>query len=261
MTAPAASLPEPVREIARIAGWIYPRGWAEANAGNMSLRIDRIDAFSMDREGVRHPLPTPMADLDGVHLVISGTGQRMREAPAAPEGYVGLIRVIEGGHAYRILWGAGPSTSELPAHLGIHAMAMAERPEVRAVIHTHPTNLVALSHHPDLQDEAAFNDALFRLHPETRVHLPGRLARLPYIVPGTAELGVATAEALRTRDVVLWSLHGVVAVADRLDRAFDRVEVLEKAAALYLLAAGTGRTPVGMTDGQIDATLKAFGLG
>ncbi len=256
----AAEVPALIRRITRIAGWIYSKGWAEANAGNISVRVDRTDDIPIDPQGPPRELPFPMRELDGARFLISGTGRRMREAAETPDQYVGLIRIVDGGTRYRLLWGAGPATSELPAHLGIHAMAARARPRIRAVIHTHPTDIIALSHLPDLQDEKALNDILFRLHPETRVHLPGRIARIPYNIPGSAELGLATAAALRFHDVVLWCLHGVVAVADRLDRALDRIEVLEKAAAIYIRARSTGARPVGMTDEQIEATLAAFGI-
>jgi rhamnulose-1-phosphate aldolase len=167
-----------------------------------------------------------------------------------------LVEILPGGNIVMRLWGSGRPTSEFPAHLSIHAMCASERPEIRAVLHTHPPNLVAMSHLPDMQAPGALNNAVRRMHPECFVLVPKGIEHVGFRTPGSMDLGEATRDALRKRNVALWSKHGIVSIAPDLEKALDQVEILEKAATIYLLARGAGIRPVGISDKQISETCK-----
>ncbi|HDS29926.1 MAG TPA: hypothetical protein ENN67_02660 [Firmicutes bacterium] len=70
------------------------------------------------------------------------------------------------------------------------------------------------------------------------------------------ELGEATMDTLRKRDVALWSKHGIVSIGRDLEKALDQIEILEKAAIIYLLARGAGTGPDGISDDEISETCK-----
>ena len=58
----------------------------------------------------------------------------------------------------------------------------------------------------------------------------------------------------------MWEKHGVFAVDNDIMSAFDQVDVLNKAAQIYLSAKSMGFVPEGMTDKQMQEMTEAFGL-
>ncbi len=256
-----ASRVSELEELQRVAYWLAQRFWSEANAGNISVRLTDLPADIVQREGAP-PVQMPIAfpELSGQHFLVTGSGKRMRDIVHDLEGNIGLIRILPGGEAYACLWGVPRVTSEFPAHSAIHQVLLAERPDHRAIVHTHPPGLAALTHSAQFRDAEALSDVLFRMHSETSYFLCRQLAYLPYMVPGSVELGRATAEVLRTCKAALWDKHGVVAIGETMSRALDWIEILEKAAQIYWLVASSGQQPVGLTDRQIEAMLRAYGL-
>ncbi|MBU1878837.1 MAG: rhamnulose-1-phosphate aldolase [Chloroflexi bacterium] len=257
----SALVPE-LTEFQRIAYWLAHRGWSEANGGNVSVRLERVPDEVRALPAVGPPVPMTLAfpALADTYYLVTGTGKRMRDIMHALEPNVGLIRVQPGGQAYESLWGAAPVTSEFPAHSAIHHMCLAERPAFTAIVHTHPVALVALTHVPALADATVLNDVLWRMQHETRIFLPEGLGLVPYQVPGSVELGLASAEALRTHKIISWDKHGIVAIGRSLSQALDWIEVLEKAAAIYWAVVHSGAQPVGLTDEQMQATLDFWGV-
>ena len=75
---------------------------------------------------------------------------------------------------------------------------------------------------------------------------------VPYMLPSSVELADATIRALDDDyDVVMWEKHGVLAVDTDIMSAFDQVDVLNKAALIYIAAKNMGFEPDGMTDAQM----------
>ena len=228
-------LPE-LEEFKKISYWLAHRFWSEANAGNMSLRLDALSAFLSGQK--LEPIYTKeltksYPNLAGMLIAITGTRKRMRDTSLSLKETIGIVRIGEDGDVYETVWGSKEASTELPAHLGIHNMLVQERSEYRAVLHTHPTTIVSLTQLPNLQNSETLNSVLYNLHPETRMLMPEGIVYLDYDVPGSYSLGDRTAEALRTSRLVVWAYHGVVAIGESLDRAFDRVELIEKAAEIY----------------------------
>jgi ribulose-5-phosphate 4-epimerase/fuculose-1-phosphate aldolase len=101
---------------------------------------------------------------------------------------------------------------------GMHRAIYARRPDVGAVLHASAfhTTLVACS---ALEPDAgASTDTLYYLR---------RIARVPYLVPGSRELADAVAAAISGHDVVLLSNHGSVVAAPDLAAAVNVTEALE----------------------------------
>jgi rhamnulose-1-phosphate aldolase len=249
-----------IERFARVAEWLVRRGWAEANAGNMSYRLED-PTFPLWQGPVEDfPLPVTFPSLEGQHFLVTATRSRARDLPTNPAKTTGLIKITDDGSSMRILWGAGPPTSEFPAHLAIHAMCLEKRREMRAVLHTHPPNLIAMSHLPDLQDPCALDSALRMMHPEVSILVPDGIAGMEYHIPGTVELGLATRDALEHFSLAVWPMHGVVSLAEDMETALDQVEIIEKAAMIYLLVLATGQKPVGLSVSQISDSCRFWGI-
>lgn len=253
------NLPELV-EIAQICGWLAQWGWSEASGGNISIRLDDVPPEVINLPGGdSQPLPLTLPELAGRYFLVSGGGTRARDIAIDVEAGIGLYCVLPGGTEYRWLWGNNRPTIELPSHMAIHAALVKDRPAHHAIIHTHPPNLIALSHLPELQTPGALSDMLLRVQSEARLILPEGIGFLPHHLPGSLELGLASAEAIRKHFVVLWQLHGALASGETLSKAADYLEVVNKAAQIFWTLANAGRKPNGMTDEDIRVMLNHFG--
>ncbi|OGS20661.1 MAG: hypothetical protein A2252_00760 [Elusimicrobia bacterium RIFOXYA2_FULL_39_19] len=250
-----------IEKFSKTAGFLYRHGWAEANAGNISLRLDDAKGFKSGKNAKDvFTMPVSFPELDGCYFMITATGSRMRDIMDYAQENIGLIKITDKGKKYTRLWGRAPATSELPAHLMVHKTAVKDKPQYRAVIHTHPANLIVMSSLKKFQDEKNLNNALMRVHPETKIKLPRGFAVLPYIIPGSVELGDMTARALMKRDLVFWSMHGVVSFAENLENALDIIEVAEKAAQLYMMKCQFNDDIIRLEDKQMKSTLDCFGI-
>ena len=96
--------------------------------------------------------------------------------------------------------------------------------------------------------------------PETRAFCPKGLGIIPYEMPSSLKLAEATVEGLKNYDVVMWEKHGVVAIGNDVLEAFDQIDVLSKAAQIYLTAKSMGFVPEGMTDEAMEELKVAFNL-
>jgi rhamnulose-1-phosphate aldolase len=246
--------------VSRIAGDLWNKGWAERNAGNLSIDVTGLVPES---SGAAVPLGRPMPELAGRSLWITAMGCRMRHVALDPAANSGVVQITPGGAGYRVAWtgaegGAFQPASELPSHCAIHASLRRRNAPQQAVLHTHPTELVALTHVRALWDEAGLNRILWRMHPEVVAVVPDGVGLVDYILPGTFEQGLATAARLDDHRVVLWQKHGAVAVGSTLDEAFDLIDTLNKAAQIYLACRAAGFEPEGLSDQEVEALRLAF---
>ena len=110
---------------------------------------------------------------------------------------------------------------------GLHRRIYLARPEVQAVVHTHP------------KFSTAFAIARKDIPPvsEELVQVIGEGVRCAtYALPGTEELATYAVEALGDRNAALIANHGAVCVGESIEKAFLVAEVLEKAAQAILYA-------------------------
>lgn len=242
------------RQLQDVAALLAARGWAEASSGNMSLRLEPADGRAAPAAGRILEAVVDMTDLIGDRFLVTASGSRMRQLAGDPAGCLCLVQVLD-PHRLRLIDGAGPLTSEWPTHAVLHSLFKESRSRERAVLHCHPPSLIALSHVFDSERE--MNDRLFRMHHETRLFLPEMLGLIPYSVTGSLALARASKEKLKKHRLALWDKHGVIAAGSTIDQALDRVEMVEKAAALFLLLRGAGLEPAGLSDDQVRATLSA----
>ncbi len=245
-------------DIADIAGLISQRGWAERNAGNISVDVseDREWASGM-RRGKRIQTPVDHPELAGRSYLVTATGARFRDIARHPAKHVVLAKVADDLSGYQILLSPDEevdllTTSEFPSHLSVHAYLRRVHPEMKAVLHTHPDCLLALTHVARYCSTEALSHLLWSMHPEMKVVMPDGVGLVPYCQPGSQLLADSTVEILEHHRLVLWEKHGCVAVGRDVFDAFDLVETAEKSAKLYLMVRAAGFDADGLTDKQLD---------
>lgn len=262
---PAGRLGEVISEMGEAGGYLWSKGWAERNGGNISVDVTGLvgpewaDAGRMEMEG-------DVSSLAGREYAVTATGSRLREVGTKWRETVCVVRVEADGTGVRLLEAPGGApngaparpTSELESHLGVHGVYRAKGWEGTAVVHSHPTELVALTHIGRFQGAKEMSEVLWRMHPEVVVFVPEGVSYLKFTVPGTAAMGRATVEAVKERPVLVWEKHGCLAVGRGVLEAFDLLDTVNKGAALYLAARASGEEPEGMSEEEMAAVRRAF---
>lgn len=199
------------KEIVDFGKMLYQKGLTVGTAGNISARGEH----------------------DIMLITPTGTCKGMLKE----DGLV-VIDIKDG----KVLSGGRPSI-ETPFHLAFYRA----RPEVKAVIHTHPVYCTALA--------VKGLRILPGLTPEGLLVLGRNVPLVPYATPGTDDLAKVLSDTLRTSDSFLLEKHGAIAVGRDMEEAFHRMETLEFMAQLqfnlYTLG-GAKQLP----DDEIDRILK-----
>lgn len=130
-------------------------------------------------------------------------------------------------------------SGETSMHLEIYK----RRPDVKAIVHAHPPTASAFT--------TVDKQLNVRLIAESYAII-GEPAVAPYLLTGTQELADAVAGSLTgNTNCVLMKNHGALTVGTTLLEAFDRMEVLENAAKINILASQLG-TPVELNADQLE---------
>jgi rhamnulose-1-phosphate aldolase len=251
-------LPE-LREIQQVHDWLTQWRWAEAAGGNFSIRLQALPDTASDLSGkTPKSLPLKVPSLAGAYLLLSARGARARDIAVNPETGTGLYWILQNGSEFTCLWGNQNPTSELHMHLSVHAALIQFRSKHTAILHSHPSNLIALTHVPEFEAQVDLSDILLRLQSEARIHLPEGIGHLPYHLPGSKELGRASADSLVKTPVLLWHLHGAVATGQSISEALDYLEIVDKAAQIYWILRSSGIQPEGIMDADLERSLRHF---
>ena len=253
-----------VEEMKKTTANMYRMGWDERNGGNISVLLDSAEVGEyLNLIHVIRTIPTGFdaTALIGKIFIVTGTGKYFKNVMDDPETNLGIIRIAEDGTTAELLWGykdGGKFTSELPAHLMSHIKRLEVNPNNRVIMHTHPTNLLAMTFVHTL-DEREFTRTLWRMCTECIVVFPDGVNVLPWMVCGTNEIGETTAEKMATARLVVWALHGIYGAGADLDETFGLIETAEKAAELYLKIAHLPRLNT-ITDEQLHLLEERFGM-
>jgi L-fuculose-phosphate aldolase len=182
-------------QIVQFGRLCYERNLLVAMDGNLSVRLGP-DTFLCTRAGCHKGF---LEDDDLV--VIDGRGQKLR--------------------------GRGQPTSEMAMHLACYE----ERPDVNAVIHTHPP--LAIAH-------TIAGVTLARcVLPEVVLTL-GSIPTVDYATTGTRALADGLRPFVRAHDAVLMDRHGAVCLGRDLLTAFCNLETLEHTALITKTARDLG---------------------
>lgn len=251
-----------LNDVSRIAAYLWNREWAERNAGNISIDISEYFKSADIPAGIRFiacPLPAESANFT---VFVTGTGSYLRSLMDKIEEVACIMRVNPDASGYYIIWGGQPEnfkpTSELISHIKIHCFNKLNRPSHKAVLHTHPIELIVLSHHKLFENENMFNHSLWKMCPEIRVFVPKGVFCAPYEISGSEALADITISGLTNRNIVLWEKHGALATGENIEKAFDYLDVANKGAKMLLLAWSAGFEPAGLTIEQMKDLEKFF---
>lgn len=262
-----------IEKVVEVSAYLWQREWAERNGGNIS--VDLTDIFGpppTDLSPFPH-CPLSMvggegafpADSAGHIFFVKGTGERIREL-SNPELAGCVLRIDDEARGYHILWGGRglhdyKPTSEFISHVEIIMDKQRRGAADRCVVHTHPLELIALSHHPRYaRDSDAYTNACWKMLPEVRAFVPRGIGVVPYCMPGSQTMADDTTAVLRQHDVAIWEKHGAVATGTDALMAFDYVDVANKGAKLHLMCLSSGFEPEGVSPKDMQELQETFGL-
>ncbi len=251
----SSKVKEELEKVSKVAGYLWQREWAERNAGNLSINLTSF--FTKDEvKGIGEFVPFDFPKgTAGFVIFITGTGCYMRSLIDKIEEAACILYINEAATGYHIIWGGKSEnfapTSELISHASLHLFNKENNPSHLAVLHTHPLELIVLTHHELFQDEEKLNNSLWKMIPEIRVFVPKGVHCTPYALPSTADLAKVTMEAFKTRNISLWEKHGATATGEDIERAWDYLDVANKAAKLLLMAWSAGFEPAGLSKKQL----------
>ena len=136
----------------------------------------------------------------------------------------------------------GIASSEKKLHAAIYRL----RPEIKAIIHTHPVYLTsfAVCHKALTEPIMSENIIYFEDIPVAE-----------YAMPSSEELVENTIKYLKNRDVVMMANHGAIAIADNLEHAFSKMETAEYYAQVSIFSKIIGN-PVMLSSDDVKDLIK-----
>lgn len=255
-----------VQKMCEVTRESYLRYWDERNGGNVSLRLtaEEVVGFEDIAEVKRvFDLGFNASALAGSYFLVTGTGRYFRNVQGNPENDLGLVRITADGQQAELVWGfndGGKPTSAFPSHLMSHIERLKVNPEQRVVFHCHPTNLIALSFTQPLE-ERHLSRLLWKMQAESIVVFPEGIGVIPYMTPGTREIGQATAAKMAEYQAVLWPHHGLFVSGTSLDETYGLIEVIEKATMIYSqIGAQGGVIRQEITDQELQEIAEYFNV-
>ncbi|GIO37002.1 rhamnulose-1-phosphate aldolase [Paenibacillus antibioticophila] len=253
-----------IQEMTEITHHMWILGWDELNGGNISYLLDEeeVAKYINIHSSLRSlDLTFPVKELAGKYFIVTGSGKYFRNVIKDPEANLGVVRVSASGEQVEILWGlrnGARPTSELASHFMSHIERLKVDPKHRIVLHTHATNIIAMTFTHEL-DESKFTKTLWQMCTECLVVFPDGISILPWMVPGSNEIGRETAKKMKDYRVVIWPHHGIFGTGATMDETFGLIETVEKAAAVYNLIGGREIKKV-ITDSELADLARAFGV-
>lgn len=140
-----------------------------------------------------------------------------------------------------------------------HIARLSVDPENRVVMHCHATHLLAMTFTHELT-EREFTRTLWQMCTECLVVFPEGVGIIPWLVPGTNEIGEATSEKMKENRLIVWPHHGIYGAGKSMDETFGLIETAEKAAEVYTIVMSQGGIKQAITDEQLKALGERFGV-
>ncbi|WP_299666679.1 rhamnulose-1-phosphate aldolase [uncultured Polaribacter sp.] len=253
-----------IHQISNVAGYLWQREWIERNGGNISINLTSFFDKNNIPESKRFMAQEFPSAAAGLFLFVTGAGCYIRSLVDEIEAASCIVYINEDASGYSIIWGGNSEgfrpTSEMASHLEIHMFNMENNPQNLAVLHSHPIELIILSHHPVFQDEKKLNQLIWSMCPEVRVYVPKGIHCTPYYITQSDDLAKSTIEGFKYRDLCLWEKHGATTTAPTIMEAWDFLDVANKGAKLLLGAWAAGFEPKGLTNTEIKDLETLFNL-
>jgi len=246
-------------------GWL--QGWHERNGGNLTYRLCEKDVeaarpfFDEPREW--HEIGVALPNLAGEYFVATGSGKYLRNVALDPEANIGICEVDETGERWRVVWGlpgGSVPTSEFPTHLMNHSVRKRVTDGANRVIyHCHATNVIALTYVLPLTDRD-YTRALWQSATECPVVFPEGVGVVPWMVPGGVDIARATSKKMETYQAAIWAMHGLFVSGPDFDTAFGLAHTIEKSADVYVRVLSCGGVRQTITDDDLRAIARDFGV-
>jgi rhamnulose-1-phosphate aldolase len=248
-------------------GWL--QGWHERNGGNLTYRLypEEVEAARPFFDAEPRPW-VPMgvtgANLAGEFFISTGSGKFFRNVSLDPEDSLCIVEINDRGDSYRIRWGlvhGGRPTSEFPTHFMNHSVRVAAtNGATRVIYHAHTPNVIAMTYVLPLTDRD-FSRALWKSATECPVVFPGGVGVVPWMVPGGADIALATCEKMKEFEAAVWAQHGLFVSGPDFDITFGLMHTIEKSAQIWVLQKSTGLPELQtITDDGLRAIAKDFGV-
>lgn len=231
-------------ELLEIGSLIWQRGWAEANAGNVSIRLpESFDFITSPKINsiIDEYFPDASQHNSCEWFLASASNTRFREYPKYKFSNFVLCGVnsklvtTDSTNQPVIIPVKRKPTSEWITHLSAHNWLSDHRPEDKVILHAHPTDWIALSSTSEyLHAPEEIFQKLYDYLPELKIYLPDGIASAGFSPPGSEQLALQTVSAMEKSRVVVWDKHGIVITAENIMQAYDYLEIVSKAATVYL---------------------------
>ena len=237
-----------VKKYIRMADDGWHQGWHERNGGTLTYRLTDAEVAEITPFLDAEPRPwvnmgVTGENLAGSYFLSTGSGKFFRNVIPDPEDSICGVEINDKGDSYRIRWGlvnGGKPTSEFPSHYMNHCVrAKATNGEHRVIYHAHPANILAMTFVLPLTDRD-FSRALWKSATECPVVFPGGVGVVPWMVPGGADIALATCKKMEEFDAAVWAHHGLFASGPDFDITFGMMHTIEKAAEIWVLQKSTG---------------------
>jgi rhamnulose-1-phosphate aldolase len=240
-----ADLTREIQHLLDVGEYIWQNGWAEANAGNVSIRLPaKLNAQICELHNnllSRERADTGISESDAIWLLVSASGSRFRDYRK-----IGLQNFVLVGFNHKatnldsllnplIIPSERKPSSELISHITVQNQLRLHRNTDKVILHAHPTDWIIVSN-LSIYRESPQNliKVVYNLLPEMKLYFPDTFELLPYAEPGSAELSTLTADAIINSCVVIWEKHGLLITAENINQAYDYLEIMAKAAKIYL---------------------------
>ena len=259
-----------MQDYIRMCGDGWDQGWHERNGGNLTYRmrpeeVEQCRPYFQAEPGPWVNMGVQADNLKGEYFIATGSGKYFRNVPLAPQDNVCILEINQAGDSWRIVWGlekGGRPTSEFPSHFLNHSVRKkATAGENRVIYHAHPANLIALTYILPLTARD-FTRALWKSATECPVVFPEGVGVCPWMVPGGADIAMATSELMKTYQAAIWAQHGLFASGPDFDITFGLAHTIEKSAEIYVkvLSMGGGIIRQTITDDDLRAIARDFGV-
>ena len=227
-----------VSKVIEILDLLYKHGWDERNGGNLSFIVSEEEVKEVTSNlSIKKEFKTDfdMKDIVGRYFLITGTGTYFKNMKSNPNDNLGIMKVVD-ENTLGLIWGyesGGRPTSEHPTHLICHIERLKQDPQHKLVIHSHPTNIICMTHICPL-DNNVFTEILWKMQTESIVVFPEGVSVLPWILCGGKLIGEETAKLMKEYRSVIWAQHGIFCAGRDLDEVYGLIETIEKAAEIYM---------------------------
>lgn len=233
-----------IKQLIEIGTCIWTRGWAEGSSGNVSVRLDPETCSVISEFVVKSKSKSKHDEVRytkvGQWYLVSVSGSRFRDYTIKGLNNFTLVGTYDNqkdndpADYFNIPFMRKP-TSEWKAHALMHKCLQTSNSPKKVILHVHDTEWMILSTLPmyETEKEMIIND-INHLLPELKYYMKQGIVLLPFREPGSYELAKMSENAICKSDCLVWERHGVIVAADNVETAYDYLELLNKAAVIYL---------------------------